>query len=41
MSPMWMAWMLAACGTEDVPEASRVFRLAYSHSVHGDIEPCG
>jgi hypothetical protein len=52
MSPLmlgstWLMPMLLACGSGGPPEVDvpplgpRAFRLVYSHSVHGEIEPCG
>ena len=47
IAPIWLMPMLAACANNgpssavESPSVPRVFRLAYSHSVHGEIEPCG
>ena len=33
--------MLACSSSPGVPEVSKTFRLAYTHNVDGEIEPCG
>ena len=39
---MILALLMLACGSSpDVPSVGKTFRLAYTHNVDGEIEPCG
>ncbi len=33
--------MLACSGGSETPSVGKTFRLAYTHNVDGEIEPCG
>jgi len=33
--------LLACTSKPDVPAVGKTFRLAYTHKVDGEIEPCG